>query len=67
MSMGFEDETDDMLAENDARQEPYDGTADAVAREVVEDIRRESLDDYLLYGLPYDPSDPDIPKVRRHG
>ena len=65
--MSFEDETEALLEEHDRGQQSCGDIDGMTPAEVVAQIQQESQDDYLEFGLPYDPSDPDIPHVQRHG
>lgn len=62
--MSFEDETEELLAHTESVPQQPDSMTSA---EVVLEMQRESRRDALECGLPYDPEDDDIPKVRRHG
>ncbi|MDD4287604.1 MAG: hypothetical protein PHO20_00240 [Candidatus Peribacteraceae bacterium] len=65
--MSFEDEMDVLPEEHDGVQSSCDATDGMTPAEAVAAIQRESLDNYLQFGLPYDPDDPDIPRVQRQG
>lgn len=65
--MSFEDETAALLEEHDGGRSSHDDTEGMTPAETVAAIQRENLDNYLQFGLPYDPDDPDIPHVQRQG